>query len=268
MDDSSFPLVDTHCHLTWESFDVDLDDVVRRMRAAAVTQAVVVATSPATARRARELCADRPELFPAAGVHPNDVPEDWEGAVAEIAALLDEGGFVAVGETGLDDYRDNVPAERQRRSFDAHARLAVERDLPIIVHIRDREGRQTAYDDVAEILERHDGLRGVIHCYTGDAAHAERYRAAGFFISFSGILTFPNGQNVRDVAAVTPLDRVLVETDAPFLAPLPWRGKRNEPSYVAATARRLAEVMEITEDEVRRATTANARRLFGLPEPS
>ncbi|MFG0315933.1 MAG: TatD family hydrolase [Planctomycetota bacterium JB042] len=265
MNDSSFPLVDTHCHLTWESFDDDLDDVVRRMREASVAQAVVVATDPATARRARAICADRPGLFAAAGVHPNDVPDDWERAVDEIASLLDEGGFVAVGETGLDDYRDHVPSERQRRSFDAHARLAVERDLPLIVHIRDRADRWVAYDDVAEILERHAGLRGVIHCYTGDVAHAERYRAAGFHISFSGILTFPNGGNVREVAAATPLDRTLVETDAPFLAPLPWRGKRNEPSYVAATARRLAELKGVEEEEVRRVTTANARRLFGLP---
>ena len=265
MNDSRSPLVDTHCHLTWESFDGDLDEVVARMRAADVAQAVVVATDAATARRAREIAGAHDGLHAAAGIHPNDVPEDWAAAVDEIGALLDEGGFVAVGETGLDDYRDWIPPERQRESFAAHARLARERDLPLIVHIRDQDGRQVAYDDVATILEAHPGVRGVIHCYTGDAAHAERYRAAGFFISFSGILTFPNGGNVREVAAVTPLDRRLVETDAPFLAPKPWRGKRNEPSYVTETARALAELLGRPEDEVRRATTENARRLFRLP---
>jgi len=265
MNDSRSPLVDTHCHLTWESFDADLGEVVERMKAADVAQAVVVATDPATARRAREIARSYDGLFAAAGVHPNDVGEDWKAHVAEVVDLLDEGGFVAVGETGLDDYRDSVPPHRQRSSFDAHARLARERDLPLIVHIRDRDGRQAAYDDVGEIIERYPGVRGVIHCYTGDAAHAERYRAAGFYISFSGILTFPSGGNVREVAAITPLDRVLVETDAPFLAPSQWRGKRNEPAYVAETARVLAELLDRPEEEVRRVTTENARRLFRLP---
>ncbi len=261
------PLVDTHCHLVWDSFDDDLDDVVVRMEAADVAQAIVVATDAATARKAREICAGRGVLFPTAGIHPNDLPEDLERELAEVEDLLAAPGtpFVGVGETGLDYYRDSVSPARQRASFDRHAALATRLDLPIIVHIRDQDGRNDAYDDVAETIERHPGLRGVIHCYTGDAAHAERYRAAGFYISFSGILTFPKGDNVRAVAAVTPLERTLVETDAPFLAPAPWRGTRNEPSYVAATAARLAELIGVPEDEVRRATTENARRLFRLP---
>lgn len=261
------PLVDSHCHLTWDSYDHDRADVLRRMQQAGVAQAVVVATDAAVARRARDLCREAPGLYPTAGVHPNDVPEDWEGACAEVAALLEEGGFCGVGETGLDFYRDRVPPARQRAAFERHAELALRHDLPLIVHIRDRDGSVAAYDGVAEVLEARKALRGVIHCYTGDVAHAERYRACGFPISFSGILTFPNGGNVRAVAAATPLAESLVETDAPFLAPLPWRGKRCEPAFVAATARKLAELKGVSEAEARRVTARNARALFRLPEP-
>ena len=259
------PLVDSHCHLTWDSF-TDLDAVCRRMRDAAVLQAVVVSTDASVARRAREICRGRDGLFPAAGVHPNDLPEDWEREFAEIEELVGEGGYVAVGETGLDYYRDRVPRQRQRAAFARHAALARAADLPVIVHIREQDGRLDAYDDVAAVLAEFPGLRGVIHCYTGDLAHAERYRGLGFHISFSGVITFPKGDNVRQVAAATPLAMTLVETDSPFLAPQPWRGQRNEPAYVAATAAMLAEVKGVSEAVVRRATTTNARRLFGLPD--
>jgi TatD DNase family protein len=260
------PLVDSHCHLTSDDYGADLDAVLARMRDAGVAQAVVVATDAAVSRRVRELCAGRAGLFAAAGVHPNDLPERWEDEVAAVAALLAEGGYVAVGESGLDYYRDRVPPERQQAAFARHADLAERHDLPLVVHIRDRDGRSAAYDDVAALLEARPRLRGVIHCYTGDLAHAERYRACGFFVSFSGILTFPNGGNVRDVAARTPLSATLVETDAPFLAPAPWRGKRNEPAFVAATAKKLAELHGVPEAEARRVTTENARALFRLPD--
>ncbi len=266
------PLVDSHCHLTWNSFDHDRDGVLRRMQAEGVAQAVVVATDPGTARRARELCRAAPGvLFPTAGIHPNDVPDDLDGALAELDALFADranGAFFGVGETGLDYYRDEVVKEKQHASFTAQIALARKFDLPVIVHIRDKDGSVACYDDVATILEREcakGGVRGVIHCYTGDAAHAERYRAGGFVISFSGILTFPNGENVRQAARSVPLSSTLVETDAPFLAPLPWRGKRNEPAFVAATAKKLAELHGVSEADCRRATTANAKKLFRLP---
>ncbi|MDA1196124.1 MAG: YchF/TatD family DNA exonuclease [Planctomycetota bacterium] len=259
------PLVDSHCHLTWDSFDEDRDDVLARMRAEGVAQAIVVATSVENAAQCAALCEGREGLYPTVGIHPNDVPEDVEAALQALDEALYGGGFVAVGETGLDYYRDNTVAEVQQRSFRHHCLRALENDLPVIVHIRDREGSWQAFDDVGDIIEEHPGLRGVIHCYTGDPAHATRYRAAGFYISFAGILTFPKGENVREAARSVPIEETLVETDAPFLAPVPKRGKRNEPTFVAHTARALAELKGLSEADVRRITTRNARRLFRLP---
>jgi TatD DNase family protein len=259
------PLVDSHCHLTWESFDPDRSDVLERMREQGVDQAVVVATSVANGHECAALCEGREGLYPTVGIHPNDVPADLDAALAELDTALYGGGFIAVGETGLDYFRDNTEPEPQKRSFDHHCRLAVENDLPVIVHIRDQDGSWQAFDDTADIIEAHPGLRGVIHCYTGDPAHAERYRAAGFYISFSGILTFPKGDNVREAALSVPIEETLVETDAPFLAPVPRRGKRNEPSFVAHTAKALAELKGLSEADVRRITTRNSRRLFRLP---
>jgi TatD DNase family protein len=258
-------LVDSHCHLTWESFDEDRDAVIRRMGEAGVKQAVVVATGVEDARAVAALCEGRDGLYPTAGIHPNDLPADVDSALVELEALLRDGGRVAVGETGLDYYRDRVPPERQRRAFEAQIDMALRWDLPIVVHIRDQEGRENAYDDVADCIEGRPGLRGVIHCFTGSAEHARRYVAAGFYVSFSGILTFPKGENVREAARAVPIERTLVETDAPFLAPTPHRGKRNEPAYVAEVARALAPLKGLSEADVRRITSRNARALFRLP---
>jgi TatD DNase family protein len=260
------PLVDSHCHLTWPAFRDDLDGVLARCAQAGVRQAVVVATGADTAEEGARLCEGRPGLFPTAGIHPNDLPEDWPAEFARCEGLLRGGRFVAVGETGLDYFRDQVAPAAQREAFLAHADLARALDRPVVVHIRDRDGRWDAYDDVARVLRDVPGVRGVIHCYTGDPAHAEAYLALGFVVSFSGILTFPKGENVRASARVVPLDRALVETDAPFLSPIPRRGERCEPSFVEHTARRLAEVKGLDEAEVRATTTATARALFRLPE--
>ena len=264
MNENTIPLIDTHCHLTWGSFAADLDQVVERMESAGVSDAVVASTSLENSHQVREICLPRANLHPAAGAHPNDLPEDLERELAGIDDLLSSGEIVAVGESGLDYFRDRVPQEVQQRSFHRHAEMALERNLPLIVHIRDRDGRDDAFADVGDVLADHPGVRGVIHCYTGPQRFAERYLELGGLISFSGVLTFPKGENVRHVAAVVPLDRILVETDAPFLAPQKWRGKRNEPAYVVETARKLAEVRGLEETKIRRVTTENARRLFDL----
>jgi TatD DNase family protein len=263
------PLVDSHCHLGWPELVGDLDGVLARMEAAGVGQAVVVATTPEDAPGVRALCAGRPNLFPTAGLHPNDVPADVDAALAAIASLHhgDRGTWVAVGETGLDYYRDRVERAPQQRAFAAQLRLARELDLPAIVHIRDKDGRWDAYDDVARLIEAEPGVRGVIHCFTGDGAHAERYLDAGFMISFSGILTFPRGENVRAAARAVPPERTLVETDAPFLAPMPHRGATCEPAHVALTCLAWAGLKGLGEAEARTVTAANARALFGLPAP-
>jgi TatD DNase family protein len=258
------PLVDTHCHLAWESYRDDLDAVLARAREAGVEQMVVVATDPDTAQASAAVCAGREGLFPTTGIHPNDLPEDWRASFARVEAQARAGGFVAIGETGIDHLRDAVPPQRQREAFAAHADLARALDLPVIVHVRDADGRAGAYDDAEAVLRATPGVRGVLHCYTGDAEHAKRYLDLGLCVSFSGILTFPKGENVREAARAVPIERTLVETDAPFLAPIPHRGARNEPAFVAATARRLAEVKGLSEDDVRRITTANARDLFRL----
>ena len=258
-------LVDSHCHLTWESFDDDREAVIGRMTEAGVRQAVVVATGVDDARAVGAVCDAHEGLYPTAGIHPNDLPEDLDGALTALEELLRDGGRVAVGETGLDYYRDRVPPETQRRAFEAQIRMALRWDLPVIVHIRDQEGRQAAYDDVATCIEAHEGLRGVIHCFTGSAEHARRYVDAGFYVSFSGILTFPKGENVREAARAVPIEQTLVETDAPFLAPKPYRGKRNEPAYVAEVARALGPLKGLSEADVRRITSRNARKLFRLP---
>jgi TatD DNase family protein len=239
--------------------------VIERMQAAGVAQAVVVATTPEDGRATRALCAGRAGLYATAGQHPNDVPQDWDAAELQAVLVEGQGDFCAIGETGLDYYRDAVPRKHQQRAFEDQIRLARGFDLPVIVHIRDQEGRWEAYDDVAATLERERGVRGVIHCYTGDPAHAERYLACGFYVSFSGILTFPKGANVREAARAVPLERSLVETDAPFLAPLPHRGARNEPGFVAHTCAALALLKGVSEAEARAATARNARALFGLP---
>lgn len=264
------PLVDSHCHLTWPQLAGQLDGVLERMQAAGVLQAVVVATTPQDAPATRDLCAGRPGLFPTCGLHPNDVPHDVDGALAEIERLhvQGRGSWVGVGETGLDYYRDQVARGPQQQAFAAQLALARRLDLPAIVHIRDRDGRWDAYDDVARLIEAEPGVRGVIHCYTGDAAHARRYLDAGFDISFSGILTFPKGENVREAARAVPAGRTLVETDAPFLAPLPHRGATNEPAFVALTCRAWAQLKGLDEAEARGLCSAAARRLFRLPEPA
>jgi TatD DNase family protein len=263
------PLVDSHCHLAWPELVADLDGVLARMQTAGVAQAVVVATTPEDAPGVGALCAGRPGLFPTAGLHPNDVPQDVDAALTAIAGLhrARAAAWVGVGETGLDYYRDRVERASQQRAFAAQLRLARELDLPAIVHIRDKDGRFDAYEDVARLIEAEPGVRGVIHCFTGEAVHARRYLDAGFFISFSGILTFPKGGNVRAAALAVPPERTLVETDAPFLAPLPHRGATCEPAHVAITCRAWAALKGLGEAEARAVTAANARALFRLPEP-
>lgn len=258
------PLVDSHCHLTWDSFGDEIDEVVARMVAAGVEAAVVVATDLASAEAGRTLAARHSCLHATAGLHPNDLPADLDESLAALGRDLDAHPYVAVGETGLDYYRGSERAADQQKAFREQCRFALARSLPIVVHIRDVDGSWQAYDDVAEIIGAHPGIRGVIHCYTGDAAHARTYLDLGFYVSFAGMLTFPKGENVREAARVVPLERVLVETDAPFLAPVPHRGRRNEPAYVVEVANALATLHARPRAEVYEATGANARALFGL----
>jgi len=212
-------------------------------------------------RRAVELArSDRAFFSATAGIHPHDAAQASDAAFAEIAQLCAGPEVVAVGECGLDYHYDRSPREVQREVFVRQIRLARELRKPLVVHTREADL------DTAAILSRELGPEGgVIHCFTSDWAAAQRYLALGMWLSFSGVLTFKNAEAVREAAAKTPLDRILLETDCPFLAPVPFRGKRNEPAYVTHTAVRLAGLRNLPLAAVEEATTGNARRALRLP---
>jgi TatD DNase family protein len=215
----------------------------------------------APARAAVELAAREPDLFASVGIHPHDVGAMTEDTWQALDGLARAPRVVGIGETGLDYYYDHSPRDAQQGAFRRFVALARAVGRPVICHIRD------AHEEAAQILveEGAAAVGGVIHCFTGGVADARRYLDLGFHLSLSGILTFKNAQPIRDAAVAAPLDRLMVETDAPYLAPVPHRGKRNEPAYVTHTLAFLAELRGIPYQAAAEATTRNARRLFRLP---
>jgi TatD DNase family protein len=213
-----------------------------------------------SARGSVALAAEHTDVYATVGVHPHDVARMSDADWGELGRLANGSRVVAVGETGLDYHYDHSPRDAQRAAFRRFVALARQAGKPVVSHVRD------AHADAAAILAEEGAavVGGVIHCFTGGVEDARRYLALGQHLSFSGILTFKNAQDIRAAAAFAPLDRVLVETDAPYLAPIPHRGKRNEPALVAVTLAALAALRGITVEEADRATTANTRRLFGL----
>jgi TatD DNase family protein len=257
-------LIDSHCHLADAVFEADLDAVVARAQAAGVCGGVCVLAmgEPDEFARVPRVAEAWPALLFAAGIHPHEAAR-FTGSEAERLhrvrrALEDLPRAGALGEIGLDYHYDSSPREVQREIFREQVRLAGERQLPMIVHTRDAEA------DTRAILEDEAArpLRGVLHCFTGSAAMAEWAVGAGLYVSFAGVLTFPNAGALRVIAAELPLDRLLVETDCPYLAPVPHRGKRCEPSLVVEVARTLARLRGITTEEFDGAVTANYARLF------
>jgi len=258
---SSIHLIDTHAHLDGNRFADDLDAVVARAEANGVATILTVGCDLESSRAAMAIAARYPEIYAAVGIHPHDAVTVDADALAELRRLAETGTkVVAIGETGLDYYRDRSPRDRQREAFRVQIRLARELDLPLIIHDRD------AHDDVVGILreENAGAVGGVLHCFSGGMDMARHCLEMGFFISFPGTLTYPNNEPLRDVARALPIDVMLVETDCPYLAPQPWRGKRNEPAYVRATAETLAEIKGLTLEDVARVTSLNAFRLFGI----
>jgi TatD DNase family protein len=245
-----------------EAFTPDLHDVVQRAIDAGVTQMVVVGTDLATSRQAVELADRYPSLFAVVGIQPNYVQAAAEGDFAALEELSLCPRVVGVGETGLDRYWDFSPIDRQVESFERHIDLSQRRGLPFVVHCRDAEA------DVLAVLRRAAAagpLRGVMHSFTGDLATAEECCRLGLYVSFAGMLTFKRNDALRAVAAALPADRLLVETDAPYLAPAPYRGKRNEPAHVRYTSGLLADLRGVSKEDMAAMTTANARRLFAFP---
>ena len=257
-------MTDSHCHIAGEEFIGDLDAVVERARAAGVSRALVILAAEDDEEIARAAAVRNawPECRFAVGVHPHHAKvyaSNPQAAADTVAARLDAlPAARAIGEIGLDYHYDFSPREVQHEVFRAQIRLALDRDLPIVIHTREAE------DDTLRILheEGQGRLRGVFHCFTGDQAAAGRALATGFFLSIPGVATFPKAESLRVAAAAAPADRLLVETDSPYLAPIPFRGKRNEPAYVARVVEQLAAVRDTTPAEVGRQTDLNFERLF------
>jgi len=250
---------DSHCHLDPMRFGADLDDVLARARAAGVTGLAVIGTRATDSEAAAALAAREPGVVAAAGLHPNDVAEIGPDEWGRIERLVASGRVAAVGETGLDWYRTTAPPDLQREFFDRQLGLAQRHGLPVVVHTR--ESTRDVLDMLRAAVAR-GPLVAVLHSFTGTAAEAAEAIDLGCFLGFAGMVTFRSAAAVRDVAKSVPLDRLLVETDSPFLSPEPLRGRRNEPANVVHTARCLALARGDALEELAAATTANARRVF------
>jgi len=251
-------LVDSHCHLDDKRFTEDLDAVLDRAAAAGVTRILTIGTGdgPPEIDRAVRLAERYPQVFASVGVHPHDAAKVTPQTYDDLRALVAHAKVIAFGEIGLDYHYDFSPREVQREVFIEQLRIAQAANLPVTIHTRE------AWDDTMSILREHHSGSGVMHCFTGDPAQAREALALGFHLSYGGVLTFRTAENVRDSARITPADRLLIETDAPYLAPIPHRGKRNEPAMMIETARKLAEVRETTVEGIAGLTTANFDRLF------
>jgi TatD DNase family protein len=267
-------LVDTHAHLYLDRFAPDRADVLHRARAAGIQAIVMPAITAASLADALALCdasvqGEGPRLYAMAGVHPCYVAESEEADLDRVEGALDDPRVVAIGEGGLDYYWDDASAEKQHRFLRRQTRMALETGLPLILHNRDKKGSARCSDDLMRILsdevDRHGGpLRGILHCFSGPADLADRALALGLHLGLGGTLTYKKS-GVAEATAHVPMDRLVLETDAPYLAPTPHRGKRNEPAYVRHVAETLALVRDLSVEDVERATTENARALFGLP---
>jgi TatD DNase family protein len=257
-------MIDSHCHLADEVFESDLELVIARAREAGLISALTIlaADDEAEARRADRVAALWPAVRFAAGVHPHQAHKCTAAGQASALierALAQNPRVRAIGEIGLDYHYDFSPKDAQQAVFAEQIHVAIDRDLPIVIHTREAD------EDTFAILEREGGgrVRGVFHCFTGEVATAERAVALGFFVSFAGIVTFPRAQNVRDAVGVVPDAQLLAETDSPFLAPVPFRGKRNEPAWVTRVAEQLAEIRGSNRDAIARLVVANFSRLCG-----
>ena len=248
---------DTHCHLDDERFNEDREEAYLRMLENDVKHCVCVGSDMASSRRCLELAQTHEGVFAACGVHPHEAKDAPEGYLDDLRQMLKNEKCVALGEIGLDYYYDLSPRDVQKKVMAEQMQLAIEMDMPVIFHIRDAHG------DMVDFFRSQEKLpRGIIHCFSGSAETAMEYVKMGFFISFAGPMTFKNAQNLQRAAEAVPLDRLLCETDSPYLAPVPMRGKRNEPAHVRFVNQKLAELKGITEEEMARITCQNAFRLY------
>jgi TatD DNase family protein len=270
-------LTDSHAHLDSARYDADREAMLKAALQTGVgtVLSIGIGDGPDTMHRALDLCreyagrTDVPRLYATAGVHPDDAAKIDTLAMDKLNKLLAEPEVIACGEIGLDYYWDTAPRAVQQEAFIEQMECAAGHRLPIVIHCRAAEragtGDTAAWDDTLDLLDRHwrqTGLGGILHCFAGTAEHARRAIDWGFLISFAGNLTFPKAQAIRDAAQALPLSSMLVETDAPFLAPVPMRGQRNEPAYVTGTAAKLAELLNVDAKEIAQITTHNFEKLM------
>ena len=267
--------IDSHCHLDGPRFDSDREQVIARAREAGITHILAVGTGdgPGTLDCAVKIAEEHEFVYATVGIHPHEAQLAKDADFAQLEQLARNPKVLAWGEIGLDYYYDHSPRDIQQRVFIRQMELARAAKLPIVIHCRpsdnNRDNSDNAWDDCLGLIEQHwqsSGRGGVLHCFTSSWPHAKRALDMGFMISFAGNITFPKAQQIRDSAMQVPLDHMLIETDSPFLAPVPYRGKRNEPAFVKEVARRLADIKGLTPEEIGVQTSANFRRFFSLPE--
>ncbi|MDH4231519.1 MAG: YchF/TatD family DNA exonuclease [Nitrospirota bacterium] len=255
---SSLHLIDTHCHLDMTEFDADRAQVIERARAAGIEAIISVGSDLEGTVRAMKLSGEYDFVFASVGIHPHDAKDFSEDVFLQLREWAGSKKVVAIGETGLDYHYDHSPREVQKEVFEKHLLLAGETGLPVIIHSRE------AQKDTLEILKKSGITRGVLHCFSGDMEMAEQVMAMGFYISVAGPVTFRKAKELKEIAAKIPDDYLLVETDAPYLSPEPFRGKRNEPAYILHTLEHIAGLRGVSLEDIARITTLNAKRLFGI----
>jgi TatD DNase family protein len=268
-------LIDSHAHLDSPRYAEDRAEMLRRAADAGVgaVLAIGIGENPLEMHQALDICREyngkpgMPQLYASAGIYPHSTVDAGDAALTKLDSLLAEPEVIACGEIGLDYYHEGAPHDLQRQMLVAQLEIAAARKRPILIHCRPKDNTTAAWDDLFLILNehwQHTGLGGIMHCFSGNYDQARRSLDMGFLCSFAGQITYPKAQDLRDVAAKLPLDSVLVETDAPWLAPAPLRGQRNEPALVVHTAETLAGLLGITAVELSEATTKNFQRLFQL----
>jgi TatD DNase family protein len=262
---------DSHCHLENKRFDGDRAEVFARAKDAGVTSMLAIGNGdgPGTGTFgcAIELAQQHEGVYATVGIHPHEAELAKQEDFDELERLAKQPKVIAWGEIGLDYFYDHSPREVQQRVFVQQMEMARAAKLPIIIHNRPSDRSENAWEDLFRLLHGHwaaSGLGGVLHCFTGSVDQARAALDVGFILSFAGNITFPKAQNIRDAAAMAPLDRIFIETDSPYLAPVPHRGKRNEPAFVVESARKIGELRKLATEEVGRQTSENFRRFFGL----
>ncbi len=261
--------VDSHAHLEGPKFAADRGEVLFRAQQAGVEAMVAIGNGdgPTTMDCGVKLAEGHPWVWATAGVHPHEARLADEAAYQKLDALAQHPRVIAVGEIGLDYHYDHSPRDVQQTVLERQMKIALARKKPIVIHNRPSDNSENAWEDLLRLLREHwssAGLGGVLHCFTGQPKHAQAAMEMGFLISFAGNVSYPKALNIRETAKEIPLERMLIETDSPYLAPVPYRGKRNEPAYVVETARAIGELRGVSGEEIGRATTENFYRYFGI----